>query len=97
MLELARTRRPRICYLGTASAHLPSVKLFYDAFRERPCEPSHLELFGMPDDPAAHVARQDVVYVGGGNTANMLAIWRVHGVDRARCGDAGSAALSSAA
>jgi peptidase E len=24
---------------------------------------------------------QDVIYVGGGNTANMLAIWRVHGVD----------------
>jgi peptidase E len=84
MLELSRTRRPRICYVGTASAHLPErVELFYDAFRRRPCEPSHLELFGMPDEPAAHVARQDVVYVGGGNTANMLAIWRVHGVDRA--------------
>jgi len=24
-----------------------------------------------------------VIYVGGGNTANMLAVWRVHGVDRA--------------
>ena len=24
---------------------------------------------------------QDVIYVGGGNTANMLAIWRLHGVD----------------
>ena len=37
----------------------------------------------MPEDPAAHVAKQDVIYVGGGNTANMLAIWRVHGIDRA--------------
>ena len=37
----------------------------------------------MPDNPAAHLARQDVIYVGGGNTANMLAIWRVHGIDRA--------------
>jgi peptidase E len=84
MLELAGTRRPRVCYVGTASAHLPErVEQFYEAFRGRPCEPSHLELFGMPDDPAAHVARQDVIYVGGGNTANMLAIWRVHGVDRA--------------
>ena len=84
VLELARTRRPRVCYVGTASAHLPErVELFYDAFRGHPGEPSHLELFGLPDDPAAHVARQDVVYVGGGNTANMLAIWRVHGVDRA--------------
>ena len=37
----------------------------------------------MPENPAAHLARQDVIYVGGGNTANMLAIWRVHGIDRA--------------
>jgi peptidase E len=84
MLELAGVRRPRVCYVGTASAHLPErVESFYDAFRPRRCEPTHLELFGMPEQPAAHVARQDVIYVGGGNTANMLAIWRVHGVDRA--------------
>ncbi len=84
MLELAGSKRPRVCYVGTASAHLPErVELFYEAFRGRGCEPSHLELFGMPEEPAAHVARQDVIYVGGGNTANMLAIWRVHGVDRA--------------
>ena len=84
MLELAGSKRPRICYVGTASTHLPErVELFYEAFRGRACEPSHLELFGMPEEPAAHVARQDVIYVGGGNTANMLAIWRVHGVDRA--------------
>ena len=84
MLGLARSERPRVCYIGTASAHLPErVELFYDAFRERSCEASHLELFGIPEDPAAHVARQDVIYVGGGNTANMLAIWRVHGIDQA--------------
>jgi peptidase E len=84
MLELAGSKRPRICYVGTASAHLPErVELFYEAFRGRACEPTHLELYGMPEEPAAHIARQDVIYVGGGNTANMLAIWRVHGVDRA--------------
>ena len=33
-------------------------------------------------DLRAHVLAQDVVYVGGGNTANMLAIWRAHGLDR---------------
>ena len=84
MLGLVRSDRPRVCYVGTASAHRPErVELFHDAFRDRSCEPSHLELFGMPEDPAAHVAKQDVIYVGGGNTANMLAIWRVHGIDRA--------------
>jgi peptidase E len=84
LLDLAPSSTPRVCYVGTASAQLPErVELFYDAFRDRSCVPSHLELFGMPDEPAAHVAAQDVIYVGGGNTANMLAIWRVHGIDRA--------------
>jgi dipeptidase E len=84
LLGLAQSSRPAVCYVGTASAHEPErVERFYDAFRGRRCTPTHLELFGMPDEPAAHVARQDVVYVGGGNTANMLAVWRVHGIDAA--------------
>ena len=27
------------------------------------------------------VLDQDVLYIGGGNTANLLAVWRVHGLD----------------
>ncbi|NUT56128.1 MAG: type 1 glutamine amidotransferase-like domain-containing protein, partial [Thermoleophilia bacterium] len=63
MLELAGTARPRICFVGTASAHNPEyVETFYDAFRGRSCQPTHLELFGTPENPAAHVAAQDVIY-----------------------------------
>jgi dipeptidase E len=84
LLELAGVARPRVCFLPTAVADRPeAIELFYDAFRGRACDPSHLELFGMPDEPAARIAEQDVIYVNGGNTANMLAIWRVHGIDRA--------------
>ncbi len=46
------------------------------------CEPSHLALFDREvDDIDALVRAQDVVIGGGGNTANMLAIWRLHGVE----------------
>ena len=84
LLDLAGVARPRVCFLGTASAQKPGyVELFYDRFRGRRCEPTHVELFGMPEEPAATIARQDVVYVAGGNTANALAVWRVHGVDAA--------------
>ncbi|MGH3072499.1 MAG: Type 1 glutamine amidotransferase-like domain-containing protein [Gaiellaceae bacterium] len=84
MLGLARSDRPRVCFLPTAGGEKPEwIVRFYEEFTARDCEPSHLTLFGMPADPAGHVARQDVIYVGGGNTANMLAIWRVHGIDRA--------------
>lgn len=84
LLELVGGARPRICFVPTASAHLPErLDDFYTAFSARDCEPSHLELFGVPEEPAAHVAGQDVVYVAGGNTANLLALWRVHGIDEA--------------
>jgi peptidase E len=84
MLGLSRSDRPRVCFLPTAGGERPEwILRFYEAFASRACEPSCVTLFGMPEDPAAHVARQDVIYVGGGNTANMLALWRVHGIDRA--------------
>jgi len=79
---IAGPARPRICFLPTATGDSADyVVRFYEAFRER-AEPSHLELFGRPRrDIRDFLLGQDVVYVGGGNTANMLAIWRVHGVD----------------
>ena len=45
--------------------------------------PSHLELFSMPnvDDVRGHLLDQDVVWVGGGSVANLLALWRLHGWD----------------
>jgi dipeptidase E len=84
LLDLAGTSRPRICFLPTPSSHDPAyIEVFYDAFRNRRCEPSHVQLFGVPEAPAERIAAADVVYVAGGNTANALALWRVHGVDEA--------------
>ena len=54
----------------------------YELFPSDRCRPSHLRLFGIRwPDWREHMLAQDVIFVGGGNTANMLAIWRVHGVD----------------
>jgi peptidase E len=58
------------------------VRGFYEQFEGR-CEVSHLSLFLPPfEDPAELLARQDLIYVSGGSTANMLAVWRVHGIER---------------
>ncbi len=87
-LDLARTargrERPRACFLGTASGDTPGyIADFYAALARR-SEASHLSLFVRTvDDIERYLLDQDVIYVGGGNTENMLAIWRVHGVDRA--------------
>lgn len=88
ILALARANRgrerPRICFLGTASGDSDSyIASFYAAFARR-SEATHLALFKRTvRDIGAFLLDQDVVYVGGGNTADMLAIWRVHGVDDA--------------
>jgi dipeptidase E len=84
MLDLTGRERPRICMLATAAGESPSGLAGYYATFARRAEPSHLDLFGRTvDDVEAFLLEQDVIFVGGGNTANMLAIWRVHGVDRA--------------
>lgn len=84
VLGLSGSDRPRVCFLPTASADsAESVVCFYAAMAGRNVAASHLPLFGTPTDPCAHLAGQDAVYVAGGNTANMLAVWRVHGVGAA--------------
>ncbi len=83
ILELTGKERPRVVFVPTASGDSASdVERFYAAFTRRSCEPSHLSLFRLPY-PAigAILGSHDVVYVGGGSTANMLAIWRLHGLD----------------
>lgn len=84
LLALSGKERPRICFLPTATGDSADrIVVFYEAFPSVRCEPSHLELFGVPrGDVREHLLAQDVIFVSGGNTANMLAIWRVHGVDR---------------
>ena len=82
ILGLARRRPPRLLYVGTAGAEDPGAALrMYDRLRGK-AEVSHLEFFPWPPpDLRERTLAQDVIFVGGGNTANMLAIWRVHGFD----------------
>lgn len=83
ILGLTGAERPRVCFVPTASGDAAAyVERFYTAFTWRGCEPSHLPLFQPPYPPIGEVLlSQDVIYVGGGSTANMLAVWRLHGVD----------------
>jgi peptidase E len=84
LLDLSGQERPRICFMGAASGEDASDRAgFYATFARR-ADATHLDLFGRRiGDIEAFLLDQDVIYVGGGNTANMLAIWRVHGVDKA--------------
>jgi dipeptidase E len=79
---LTGKERPRVLYIGTAMGEAPGAALqMYDRFAGL-AELSRLEFFPWPpEDLRSVVLESDLVFVGGGNSANMLAIWSVHGVD----------------
>jgi len=81
-LGLAGKDRPRLLIVPTASAERDDdVAMYLERFA-RHSDPSVLRTFPWPpDDLRSHILDQDAIWVGGGNTANMLAIWRVHGID----------------
>ena len=83
LVDLTGRERPRILYIGTAMAEDPAAALrAYDHFGGLG-EVSRLEFFPWPPEELQSVVlRQDLIFVGGGNSANMLAIWRVYGVDQ---------------
>jgi peptidase E len=77
-------RRPRLCLVGTAGGDQAHWTLcFHEAGRLAGVEVSHLDLFPMPnvDDVAGFLGEADVVWVSGGSVANLLALWRLHGLD----------------
>ena len=84
VLALTDRERPRICFVGTASGDSDGyIVRFYEAFGGGRAIPTHLPLFRRAvDDLRAFIFEQDILYIGGGNTANMLAAWRVHGFDQ---------------
>ena len=85
VLSFARRPRPKVLFLPTASGDSADYLLtFYQQLAGRDLVLDHLLLFDRTvEDVDGLIRDQDVIVVGGGNTANMLAIWRVHGVDRA--------------
>jgi peptidase E len=85
IFNLARRANPRVCFVGTASGDSRDyIRRFHLAMKRHHCRPSDLQLFRRDArDLVKHILEQDVIYVGGGNTANLLAVWRLHGVDRA--------------
>jgi len=74
-----------LCFINTAGGDQAWWNAtIHAAYYERDVRVSVLNLFPMPNvaDVAAHLQAQDLIWVGGGSTANLLALWRLHGLDR---------------
>lgn len=83
ILSQSGKSNPKICYIPTASGDSDiCIKWFYDFFEQQKCEPSHLSVFKPPsNDLEGFLLEKDIVYVGGGNTRNLLILWKEWGLD----------------
>ena len=83
LLRLTGKQRPRLTLVMTASGDDRSyLTRAYAAFRGWSVEVTHLELFSQPNtDPRTLLMNSDAIWVGGGSVANLLAVWRVHGLE----------------
>jgi dipeptidase E len=83
ILNQVKKDDPKICFVPTASGDSDNyISRFYHAFDTHNCVPSHLSLFNPPTrDLEDFVMDKDIMYVGGGNTKNLIALWKEWGLD----------------
>lgn len=83
ILKQCGKKNPKICYVPTASGDSDiCISWFYNFFEKQECQPSHLSLFKPPTkDLEKFVLDKNIIYVGGGNTKNLLALWKEWGLD----------------
>lgn len=84
VLASTRTPQPRVCLLVSRRGASELVELFYRAFQEPRCRPSHILVGerGRGREPESHLGRQDVILVAGGSLIRVLGSWHVHGIDK---------------
>jgi peptidase E len=83
LISLTDKKFPRVCFLSQASNEAREyIVRFYEIFAQLDAQPSWLSLFGKVEGGwQEKLLEQDIIFVGGGNTRSMLALWREWGVD----------------
>ncbi len=81
---LSNKPKPKVCFVPTASGDSQDyIDRFYMAMKGHEVEPSHLSLFNGPTGSLRDfVMEKDVIYVGGGNTRNLLVLWKEWELDK---------------
>ena len=83
IVDQSQKDNPNICFIPTATGDDESyINNFYKAFDSIGCNTSHLDFFKRTVKIKNHINEQDIVFVGGGNTKSMLAVWREWGLDK---------------
>lgn len=85
LLTLTGKKDPLVCFLPTAQAdRAEAIVTWYEAMNDLPCRPRHLRLINNSTNLKnleQHLLSMDALFIGGGNTLSMLAVWKVHKID----------------
>ena len=83
ILKQCEASKPNICFIPTASAEDKAYTVnFYAAFSKFNCTLSHINFFQRTPNLRSIINKQDIIYVGGGNTKSMLAVWKEWKLDK---------------
>ena len=84
VIEQTHKPNPKVCFVPTASGDADNYILnFYKSFSTLPCQPNYFSIFRPPSaDIEGFILDQDVIYVGGGSTRGLMALWREFGLDQ---------------
>jgi len=84
ILNQSGKKNPKVCFVPTASGDSDIyISRYYNFFEKQECKPSHLSLFKPPTrDLEGFLLDKDIIYVGGGNTKNLLVLWKEWGLDK---------------
>ena len=82
IINQCKSNKPKICFIPTATGDDSGyINNFYRAFNTLDCIPSDISFFKRTINLREHILNQDIIFVGGGNTKSMLAVWRDWGLD----------------
>ena len=83
IVNLSNSKKPTVTFFPTASAEDSSYIInFYTAFSKLNCKSQHISLFKKTPDLRSIIDDSDIIYIGGGNTKSMLAVFREWNLDR---------------
>ena len=83
ILNLSDSQKPNITFFPTASAENSDyIVNFYTAFSSLNCNAKHVSLFKNTPNLESIISDSDIIYIGGGNTKSMLAVFKEWGLDK---------------
>ena len=82
ILDQTNIEKPNICFIPTATGDNEAYKVnYYSTFSKLNCNPVHLDFFKRTPNLEKLISEQNAIFIGGGNTKSMLAVWKDWGLD----------------